>query len=426
MNAPAPPPALWDDAAQRRHARRNTTAMVLDGGFFGAALSFVAAETVLPSLVRDLGGANWLVALTPSMMMLGFIWSPLLTAHWVERLDRYHGVVLWNSVPQRLPSLFAAVALLLWGASHPHIALWFVALAPFLSGFFGGLTVTAFWQLLSKVVRPERRSSVLAWRSLIGTTCGFGAGYVISAVLAAHPGPRGYAILFLIQFVLLVLSFFAFSRIRELPHALPPRATRSSLASNLRAVPELVRTDPLLGRYIAARLCALGTLLITPFLAIHAREVLDAPKEFLGQLVSAQMLGAVSGNLLGAYLGDRHGGRLLTLLSTGGGVLLCLLAACNPWASGFLVIFFLLGATTFLQLNGTATLVLELFEGDRRPTYLSVISALTLPGVLTAAGLSTLLRDHVPTFWPAALAAAGLNFAAHRLFKSLPEPRRRG
>jgi MFS family permease len=303
------------------------------------------------------------------------------------------------------------------------VAVWFVALAPFVSGFFGGLTVTAFWQLLSKVVRTERRSSVLAWRSLIATSCGFGAGYVIAGVLATHPGPKGYAILFLIQFGVLVLSFLAFACIRELPHAVPPPRPGAGLGSNLRAVPTLLRTDRILSRYIAARLCALGTLVVSPFLAIHAREVLDAPKEFLGALVSAQMLGAVTGNVLGAYLGDRHGGRLLVLLSTGGGVVLCVFAAFNPWAWGFHAVFFLLGACSFLQMNGTSTLMLELFAGDRRPTYLSIVSALTLPGVLGAALLATILRDHVPAFWPAALLAAGLNLAAHHLFRSLPEPR---
>lgn len=414
-----PVEGTWSLEAQRRHLRWNFAAMSLDGGFYMAGAAFVAAETVLPSLLNDLGGPTWLVALAPSLGVLGFVWSPLFTAHRVERLTRYRDVVAVTSIAQRLPPLLAGLALLYLAGTHPVLTLAVVAAGPFVMGLVGGLTLTAFWELFSKVLPEGRRAANLATRHLIGMGLGLAVAPVVAFVLKQWPGTAGYGVLHLCWFGGLLLSLVAFWSIRELPHVRAPRPVRG-LRENLRGLVPLWREDGVLRALVTARVAGMGLTVLTPFLAIHAREVLGRGEDLLGALLAAQLTGAVFANMIVLARGDRLGGRRLCLLSNS---LVTVLAASTlvvrfEW--GFLAIFFLLGFVNFLGLSGTSTLQLELFPADRRPTCLALVSVALVPALLGAAALSAVLRDLSGGVWPAALLVVVTSLVAVRLFGRLP------
>ncbi|MCX7799376.1 MAG: MFS transporter [Fimbriimonadales bacterium] len=418
--------AVWSDRLRDRWFRWNSLALALDGGFFGAAMSVVAADSVQTTLVRSLGGPDWLVSLTPSLMMIGFVWSPILTVRWVERLRAYKRPVALVSLGQRLPALFAALALYLWAHSAPSIALWFVALAPLVSGFIGGLTLGAFWQLVAKVLPERRRSSSLALRNLIATILGFVSGLVVKAVLARWPGFEGYALLYLLQFCLLMASFAAFAAIRELPNPAALHEEPSVQGNGWTRLLRLWRSSALVRGFVRARLLGLGLLVATPFLAIHARESTGASLDVVGGFVSAQMLGAVLGNLIGGPFGDRKGGRALSILAC---ALLCSAAVVAGLAvsvPAFLTAFAMIGAGNTLLMNGSNTLQLELFPPKERPAVFALVSAVALPGYLGAAGAATLVRELQLGFPVAAWMAAMLLALALLRYWLLPQPLRPG
>ncbi len=356
-------------------------------------MSVVSAESVQTTLVRQLGGPNWLVSLMPSMMMIGFMWSPMLTVRWVERLRLYKKPVALVSIAQRLPSLLAAVALFLWAESQPTAALIAVALAPWVSGFVGGLTLSAFWQLVAKILPERRRSSSLAFRNLVATILGFLGGLTVKAVLSRWPGFEGYAVLYLLQFVLLMASFASFVAIREQPSPQQQAPHPEEPLHPWRRLPTLWRSSAFLRTMVWARVFGLGTLVATPFLAIHARMVTGAPLDVVGSFVSAQMLGAVAGNLLGGPIGDRAGGRFLAMLACGLLAGSMLLAAFSASVALFLLCFALIGAGNTLLMNGANTLQLAAFSERERPIVLAVISAFVFPGYLLAAAAATAFRD---------------------------------
>lgn len=413
-------PKVWSSEVRDRWFPWNSVALALDGGFFGAAISVVSAESVQTTLVRSLGGPNWLVSLMPSLMMIGFVASPILTVRWVERLRLYKRPVAVVSIAQRLPALMAAIALFLWAGSKPGLALAFVALAPLVSGFVGGLTLSAFWQLVAKILPERKRSSSLAFRNLVATVLGFLGGLLVKVVLTRWPGFDGYAVLYLLQFLLLTASFAAFVAIRELPNPedTAPHGQRAS--HPFRRLPEVWRSTPHLRGFVSARLLGLGSLVATPFLAIHARSVTQAPLETVGSFVSAQMLGAVAGNLVGGPLGDRCGGRTLAALACGmlsASMVLAGVAASIPL---FLASFALIGAGNTLLMNGANTLQLAVFQERDRPIAFALISMFVFPGYLAAAAVATAVREFGWGFPVAASTAAALLLLAMLQYRLLP------
>jgi MFS family permease len=417
-------PTLWSDDEQRLGFRRNYVALTLDGAFYTIAIAFVAAETVLPNLLTDLGGPTWLVAMAPTLGVYGFYIVPLFTAHRVEKLRNFSRFVAWVGVPQRLPALVAGLALLFFGAAHPRAVMWTVAASAAAIGLFGGALVSAFWEMIAKIVPPHRRSSNLAVRSVAGASFGLAAGGVVEVVLARWPGPEGYGMLYLLCFFFMMLSLGALFSVRELPHVPHPRAGEQGWSESLRLLPQWLKADPFMRRFLVARVCAAGLGVLTPFLAVHARSVLHAEPSFLGRLVIAQMAGTVAGNLFAAYVGDRRGGRIVAIVGGFLALSVCVGAIVNRTEAGFLAMFFALGATTLMSINGAMTLLLELFPAERRPTFVSLVAFATVPALLGASALAWLSRTLSHAVWPAALVAGAFLVTSQINLFRLPEPRK--
>lgn len=405
------------------HLKRNYLVHCADGGLWMGAMAFVAADTIMPSLVRSLGGPTWLIALTPMLMMLGFVWPPILTAHIAESRARLLPFIIGLGVFQRLPFLVAGLALWFFGQSHPGPVLVVVALSPFISGVMGGFNWTAWLEMTSRLIPPRRRASATAIRSLIGALMGFGAGEVVKVVLADAPGPSGYAILHFIAFGILGLSLAAFVFFRE--PSVPPsdQAPKRSLKENLRSIPELMRSHSSLRRFLYSRLLSNSVFIIMPFLAIHAVQTADRGPAFLGSLIQAQMAGGILGNIAAGWLGDRKGGKIPLVAAYLGTILLSAIAITATGATGFLCVFFLLGASISLKLVGQSTLSLEICPPNRRPTYSSVLSGLSFPTMLLAAGASTLIQEMTGSLTLNGIVTIILMTGALLTVLPIPEPR---
>jgi len=404
---------------------RNYLAHCIEGGLYMGGLTFIAAESVMPAMINLLGGANWLIALMPVMTLIGTAWPTLLFAHRVEQLYWMKPFVLFTSLIQRLIYLAAALALLFLASTHPASAVLIAAFAPLVAGSIGGLVICAWMELVARVIPSDRLASSWAIRKIITAIIGIFAGGIIKTVLDKHPGAQGFGILHLYTFAGLMCSYFIFAMIRETkplpPH--PDRPNRSFL-ENMRSLPALVRAYPGYRRFLKIKLFTMGIYIPAPFLAIHALETAGRGPGFLGELVMAQMGGTIVGNILAGWLGDRRGGRILLIIARLSLIALCLGAVFAHSAAAFLVLFFLFGFGLNFNEVGEATVTLEIVPPDRRPTCVALITAITLPGMLLAAGLSTVLRGLTHSIIPPVLLAAIALAASLYWSLKIEEPRR--
>ena len=416
-------PAAHEPAEMlRRNGRWNYGALIIEGGFFGGGCAFVYPNTVLPTMIQSLGGPAWLISLMPVMMWLGLLIPPILTAHWIDRLHRYMPLLLTTGVFQRLPFLLAAVVLLYGG--DPILMLWAVALAQLLSGIAGGVSLTAWQALVAKCVTDQRRSSMFAIRFASTCVIGLAAGYAVKAILQHWPGATGYGLLHLAAFTTLVVSYIIFALIRE-PRLAPPEHEHLSLWENLAAMPGLVLSDRPFSLYLVSRFFRNGIFIATPFLAIYAQQTLGRPESYVGQLLVAQMIGAVAGNLLAGYVGDKIGGKLVSQAG------LAIFAGISAWAAvaktnvEFQLIFLLFGFAFFAAEVGAFTLMLEICPARKRATYLSLASLVNLPGMLLASGISTMLWTPGSGFTGLAVATVIALLLSIAFLAPLHEPRGR-
>lgn len=372
------------DAHTMRNFRRNYAAHAIEGGLYMAGLTFIAYETVLPPIIKSLGGPAWLIALAPSLATIGFAIPPLFTAHILEPLTRKMPIVVWSGVFVRGPFLVAALCLLLLADSHPLLTLTAVAVAPFLNGLINGLVCPAWFELFAKTVPPGKRASLFAVRLILAGIGGLIAGKMISYVLAAHPGPTGYGILHLICFLCLMGSLFVFMTIKETPlqplHRKPPQNLRESLAE----VPAILKEDLNFRSFVISRIFGCAPYAAFPFLSIHALETLKLPQSYLGGFFMAFTVGSMAGNFFAGYMGDRFGGRRPLVAATALYMMAFGVAAFASSLWVFLGVFMLTGFCRDATNVSASTLMAELPPQKRRLKYLAIGIAIMAPGMILA------------------------------------------
>ncbi len=416
--------APLDDEA-RRNERHNYWVTVIEGGAFIGGMAFLNAQTLLPDMLRQLGASPLLISLAPSLTMIGFWTAPILTAHWVDGMHRYMPFVSFTGILQRIPYLLAAIALFVAANGiGVTFALITVASAPLISGIAGGTSLTAWQQLVARCVPEKRRASLLAHRYIISCILGVIAGLTANALFTHFSLLTAYATLHLIAFIFIAISYFTFIATRE-PHSPPPAVHTLTLTRNLQLMPRLLRGNPQFQRYLVSRVLRNGLLIITPFLAIFARESLNLPESFLGTLVIANMLGAVLGNIGAAWLGDRAGGKIVNQV---GLALFILVAAWSAFAGSpfeFIAIFFLMGAAFYAGEVGAFTLLLEIVPLDNRATYLAIASLVNVPAMAAASLLSSSVWKHTHSITWLAVATIITLAGSILLLQPIREPRQR-
>lgn len=408
----------------RKHLRWNYAAFAIESGVYLGGTAFIAPETILPNVVKELGGSEILIALMPSLTLIGFMLPQLLVAHRIERLRSLKRWVQIASLPQRSAFLVAGLMLIFAAEDYPKLTLTAVVLAPLISGLAGGLNVAAWMEFVSRAIPARRRGSLVATRNLVGTCIGFFAGReVVKPILDTYEPTLGYGLLHVIAFGFLMLSLAILSLTKEPPKPGRKEPSAANLRQSLGVARRLTRTDPRLRLFAWSRFWGTAFFILPPFLSIHAREVTGRGPEFLGELIAAGMVGAVAGNLLGGYLTDKSGGRAVFAISKVLTILYALGAVWNAQEWGFYAIFFAMGAGWNMQMVGNSTMTVEIAPADNRITFLSLMSAISLPGMLLAAGIAAGIQRWVGEIYPAALVCALATGMSLYCLLRIPEPR---
>lgn len=377
---------------EKQYGRRNYLLYLIEGGAFIGAVGFINPHTLLPSLILDQNGPEWLAALAPSLMVMGMFTVPILSYRIVEKLNRYKPFAVLLGFGQRFVYLIAAITLL-YQKDNPLVTVVVIAMTPLLSGAIGGLALTAWQQCYMGAIPPKRRASNFAIRFLIGGLMGVLAGKVIEWTLEKNPGHVGYGHLHLYAAVFLFISLFAFVFIKERPDYDVASSTEklpSKTTSNKGKLADLFATKER-RRFWPALFLMHCMYLLVPFYAVGIRLKFEESASFLGVLAFWQMLGSSLGNLSAGIIGDKFGGRLTFMIGALFFALFVLPAGfvTNPVQAKILYMGY--GFFMMVCIIGKDTRIMELAPADNRSFYLSIAALVSMLGMLSSSMVSYVL-----------------------------------
>jgi MFS family permease len=371
------------------HYRRNFWSLVLDYCFFGIGMAFISQNTVFPSFLTVLGASSSFIGLVSSLQSAGWLLPQLFAARYLADKPYKKRYILWPAALSRTLILVMAITVWVTGAQPSWLVMVITPLV--VSGFWvgDGLASVAWFDLLSKVIPPQRRGRLIGTGQVLSGILSFIAGFVVEWMLSKQgPSfPHNYAYLFLLGFAMLTVSTFALSMLLEQKGVSAAKAP--SWREYFPQLWDVLKHDRTFRRYIIARqLSGLAGLSI-PFYMPYALEKLSLPPQVAGRYTSIGVIGGIFAALVFGWINERYGSKRVIQLGIALSTTIPAIALLIPrvitdptWlAWGYGLVFLALSALMSSMMAGWMTFVLEWAPEAKRPTYVGLTN--TLNGLTT-------------------------------------------
>ncbi len=403
------------------HLRRNFIANFLHGMLGLTGFRLIYAPTFIPAYIHRLTGSDALVGLGTSLLQLGAVVSPLISATRIEVQRRILPYAIRTGSMMRVMVLGLAFA----GWFLRGEVLLVVTLGLFfLLGIFNGTQRVAFQMLMAKVIPMRRRGRLQAWRNVTGGLIAAALSYLAGRYLIGRDvWGNGFATTFFCAFVLTSLGLMALQFALKEPDP-PTRRRPMRFVDRLREFPVLLE-DRDYRWFILAEALTVCARIASPFYVLYAGKTLGLSGATLGELSLAYLGSDTVSNLLWGQLGDRTGYRITFLIAAGvwaAGIAL-IVTVHQPWA--IMLAFCGFGAGNSGYLMSQQTMVLEFGKPDDVAMRLALSTV--IEGLISSIGplMGGLLATTVG-YGALMCGSGGFLFSAFLLllFK-VKEPRRR-
>lgn len=372
-----------------KNYRRNFLCLILDFGSFGIAMAFFSPSTIIPSFMSALGASASVIGLMSTLQRACWLLPQLFAARYMAGKPYKKPYILWPAAIGRSLLLFLAGVVWATGAYPPGLLIPLVAVTIAAFWIGDGLASLSWFDLLSKSIPPTRRGRLSSIGQVLSGIFGFLAGFVVEWILSDRgPAfPDNYALLFVIAFALLIVSFIGIYLLRE-----EKSSSTREVPSWREYLPQLwsiLKTDRTFRDYLIVRQFFSLSMLSVPFYMTYALDVIGLPESVAGRYTSIGVVGGILAAILFGWTNEQRGTKRAIQLGIIVTAAIPILALLVPrlfpdgtwlaWAYG--LVFFALNASMSSFMPGWTAFVLELAPEAERPAYVGLNN--TINGVAT-------------------------------------------
>ena len=401
--------------------RFNFTCNLFDGALYGFAMSLISMVTVFPVLVKKVGGSNLAVGLIPVIWIIGFNFPQILIANYASRQPYKKPLMLKTAFIQRLPwFVLSFVVFFLLTRVTPTIGLILVFSGFAASAVAGSLNLPGWFDLVAKVTPLDLRGRLFAYRSTLGALMGVGGGAIVSYVLDNFEYPDNFSLLFLLAFLVTMISYIFLLNIRE-------EDSNQSLdgfyrREYLEKLKIIVKKESGFRNFLIADALLISALMADAFYTVNALEKFSLSEGYAGQFTMVMMITMILGNLIFGHLADRIGHKLNLMFAGVFTFSICLIAILAKSVVLYYVVFMGTALTLSLINVSRLAIIAELCVEENRPIYIALTNMITSPFILFGI-LGGFLADHFG--YNIVFLIAGIFALSSSLWwwRKVPEPR---
>jgi hypothetical protein len=393
--------------------------MLAEGGLYLAAGPFFSPQTVLPALIAGLGGGNVAVGAIGVITNAGlFLPQALAARHVVGAAWKKPGAIVYGAI-QRAAVLLLALAVLLFGASRPGLALVLVLSLFTLNQVLLGIAALVWFDLFIKVTPLGWRGRLVGARNALGGVISVLGGVALTWMLATHAFPRGFALALFAAFALQLLSLLAQLPIVEMDPS--PVTPVRPLPAFLRELREVLRRDRDFARFVGYACVSYLALMPAGFFTVYAMRRLHADAAVVGGLTLTMVTVQVISAPLCGHLADRFGNKVALAVSASALLCASAWALLAPTLAAFVAVFAFLGVNLGTDYMARHNMAAEYAPEEQRAAYIGIMNSSLAPFCLSGL-LGGVISD---TLGYRAVFGLGVAFslATLSLLARLPDPR---
>ena len=371
------------DSFVEKNFRWNFSVNLLDISFITLAFSLISRETITPLLVSQLTDSKIAVGLVPAIFSISFYLPQLFAANHAEGLVRKLPFVMFvGGILERVPYVFAGIAILLFAESAPTVALLCIYLVIGLGAFGAGVATPAWFTMIGKVLPVNRRGIFFGVSEGLGTLMGIIGAYFVGIILDQMGYPQNFASLFMIAAAFMAISWIGLALNRE-PES-PIVKKQISQRRYFRQLPKILRENHNYRRFLLSYSVNRLSLMGTSFFIVFGNDNFSLSGADVG-LLTAILIGsqAVMQLALG-WLGDRRGHKQNLMISAFAVAAAALLAISATDLLGLVPSFVLLGFGLAADHISRLNIVLEFAVPQDQPTFIGLTNTFLAPVVFLA------------------------------------------
>lgn len=362
--------------------KRNFYLNVFDGAVFSFAMSFVSLQTVIPVLVKKVSGSDFAIGLIPVIWAAGFNFPQIFIANYVRKIEFKKPLMLKTALGQRLPWLFIALLVLFFlEEMHPNVALICLLAGLFLAAVGGSLNLPGWFDLISKITPVQLRGRLFAYRSVVGALLGIAGGAAVIVVLESFGYPENFGILFMMTFVVMMISYIFLLFIRE-DKPNPPQQLFSHKEFYMRLF-SILKTEKNFRNFLVSDALMMLANMSHAFFAVYAIEKFALADSFAGTFTIVMMISMIVGSIYFGYVADRYGHKINLIWASAFTSIACLAALISPLVELYYIVFVGSALNITLLMVSRLTIVAEICAENDRPTYIALTNLVTAPFVLS-------------------------------------------
>jgi len=375
------------DRKGKSDSRFNFIIGLLHGMFYSGGVAFGSATTVLPVFLTNFTTSKVLIGLFSSVVgeigSIGNILPQLFVASRIEHKIHKRPLLRFAITIRALCWGLVALITYLFAENNPPIALWGIFSLLFLFTFMGGVAAVPFMDIWSRTIPVNLRGRFFGYRQLLGGFLAILSGLVVKFVLngSGITFPNNYALLFLLAFILITISYLALGSVKE-PFT-EVHKEQLPFYDFLRKAAGILKEDANYRKFLFIQILSGAIALSLPFFVLYAKDVLKIEIGMIGIFLSAQMLGLALSNIIWGHLSDYLGSKKVIQFSILFGFLALLFVLILPrhFPGLFVILFVLLGVFISGRIIGKNSFLLDTAPAKDMPRYVSLEGTFRLPVV---------------------------------------------
>lgn len=376
----------------RKNFKRNFFANLMDACFWFFGDSFAAAYTIMPVFISTLTDSPILIGLIPALDGAGWFLPQLFLARTLEGKDRRMPMVRVLGIFDRIPFLLLALGAFLIPQVDKKIALILVFVIYAIKVFSGGLVALPWQELIATVIPVTHRGRYWAYSLILGKLMGLGGAAISGILLVSITYPYNYAMMFLIGFIAVSISYL-FLNMNIEPEI--PRQNSAEYFSLLTRIKSVLSNDRNFLIYLVNRGFIFLAGMALAFLTVYGINRFNLPIAQSAAFTAIMLTSEIIGFGIWGSLGDKRGykrvieiSNLILILGIGS-----LLLVNTLWA--LYLVFAVMSFAHSGEYIADQNFAMEFGTEKNRPTYIGMSKTLTGPFFL----LAPIIGGSLVQFW---------------------------
>ena len=378
------------------YATRNMVISITEGVLDAIAMGMIPLTTVVTYFISDYVNNSFLIGLLPTLQAVCNALVQILYNGKMNGLPRFKPLCNLGTALFRTSWLIISILILFFNRMHPlGFVCVFYAIYCF-NGLCQGITSLTYSQMMNKVIPNRVKGRFFGVRGAFNSAAGIIGAQIGGAIIASNGDVKRFGYLFLIAFVLDMISVACQAAMVEpaIRVGAPVQKTqpRPNFFADARRV---MGKDANLARYVVGMFLITIGMSFFNFQTAYSKDALGLTGGQLGIVTTIMYVTQTAGNLFWGWLADRKGYRPGLIIGQAGFVVYLVMAFLVRDARMTYIMTGIYGLANAANLLGARNMVFRMCPYDERVSYYGVVNMTLTVSAAVASMITGALIDWI-------------------------------